>query len=148
MGKKVASSLNECVYMCVRVRHTLVQHLAHLGLQLLSPTQVPGVLNDKKYVIAAVKFEAIKLDKIEAIKRVSKQIEQQFQMVNPKLSLIPILQIVIKFTKLIDDEKTFCQKQLTTRQMKNFAQKLPKLFDAISCRCKILACSSPDTAQH
>ena len=67
--------------MSVRVRRSFqeVKTRAASGTSgAPTPLPHPGVLNDNKDVIAAVKFEAIKLDKLEAIKKVSKPIEQKF----------------------------------------------------------------------
>jgi hypothetical protein len=110
-----------------------------------SPLLHPGLLNDNRDVIAAVKFENINLDTKEAIEKVTEQIKQKFNMVNPKLPLISNQNIMQKITRLMQTEHDFKRKKLSKAKAKNFTQKQSKLFDVISCQCKIFECSRPET---
>lgn len=112
------------------------------------PAPLPDVaeLHDNHDVIAAVKFETEKTNDIKkAIENVSEKIETQFKKVNPRLPLLEKHLVIQKLQRLVNTDSLDRSKKLTAAKSQNFHKRLRKIFDIISCQCRIVQCISDCT---
>ena len=115
------------------------QKLGEVGASSALPDV--GVLYTNRDLIAVISDEMIKSPKLsthEAIVNVRVSVMQKFLDINPTLHLLSLQNVTRKMKRLYEESVKFKHNKLTAKHATSFKERLPRLFDIITCKCNIL----------
>ena len=110
-----------------------------------APVKLPdhGLLYTLKEVLSAVAFEAEKSNTppMAHYGTVEKEIRLKFKQGNPKLPLISDDSAIKKMDREMEAVKLLDANKLTVKKKSNLLSRLDKIFDLVTCQCKIVDCN-------
>ena len=113
----------------------------------------PADLNDTgslftlRDVLAGVAFKKMQnpnLSESQVHDTVEKIVRQKFLQANPNLPLITPIAVIRKIQRAEESVQLLEHKKLKSQKKKNLLDNLDKLFDLVSCQCKIVECEEND----
>ena len=117
-----------------------------------APSELPevGALYTNQDVLSALAAKAIanngEVTK-EHMEELSDEIINKYLRVNALLAVMDKTSVIQKIKRLNDQNQKLKRKYLSAKQIQNFKEKLPKLFDILICQCRIIPCISREYCQ-
>ena len=106
-----------------------------------------GSLYTLRDVLAGVAFKKLQnpdLSESQVHDTVEKIVRQKFLQANPSLPLITPNSVIRKIQRAEESVQLLEHKKLKSQKKKNLLDNLDKLFDLVTCQCKIVECEEKD----